>query len=1019
MKKLISIIILCLACFGGLEAHNYWERIDHVGILLGVGPDGSIYFHEGNSGISRMQEVNGPCPIVIGRETGFPYLFNAHCFCVSPEGRIFVFNNTLNAVMYSDDNGDTWQQMSQVSSCAMEDVAGLYAPNNETVFGWSRSGEIFWTIDSGLSWGASIPVFLTTDNGPLINDLLVNQTGDVYVGIQTLSGGEGIYHLTLSDMQEGQHVELNGNISDMEFDPEGNVVACGWITEGSLEFQHIPGCYLFGGNSLAISDNGIVYTPYFTGHSAVLSYSLDHGEHFTTIGEELPIAYDFVPDDRTTYLFKGADNHLYYVTGLEYWKCLPNADTIPTYNPLIGEKFYDDASGLYYNITSVNTVEVTYDQWHFNTYEGDIVVPETVTYEGVTYTVTGIGERAFQNCEGALTSVVVPNTVRSIGNSAFASSSNLRSVVLTDSVESLGEAVFELCISLASVRVPQNITSIPPRTFAYCESLTSIDIPPRVTSIGKSAFARSGITSITLPETVTTIGEMAFANVESLSSLVIPNTVTSIGEAAFQWCSALTSIQLPENLEVIEAHLFDRCLNLPSIEIPASVTEIRESAFECCYEFKELTIPNTVHVMGDKVFYDCKNLVSVTLPSGLQRIGKSFFERCTRLDSITLPEAVTSIGNWSFYGCHALHEIVIPELVDSIGFGAFEDCTHLKQVELGQSVSFLAEEAFKTGNSNDKLTLICHNPIPAQCGITTFPNAAHQEVVITPCGCEEIYRSAWGSYWQSGSFEEECDPLTEWYYEIENDNGSITYQYLRYAEDTVVSHKDVKIIIRVNTLYDKGDHTETTREYIYEENSKLYWWNKTLGEFTMLYDYQANEGDEWEIKVGDETITVLVDAVEDAYEYNGQLFRVLQVGDDNGVFNGTIVCGIGHLTSFFPERLMNRGKSYRVEGMRCYWVDGELMFKYGEKDCDEVYEELHYGTVELPDDGLMVYPNPTNGVLFVTVGAAAEYRIVNTMGQTLMTGTLTGETQQIDVSKLPKGLYFITVSGVTQNFILQ
>ena len=161
-----------------------------------------------------------------------------------------------------------------------------------------------------------------------------------------------------------------------------------------------------------------------------------------------------------------------------------------------------------------------------------------------------------------------------------------------------------------------------------------------------------------------------------------------------------------------------------------------------------------------------------------------------------------------------------------------------------------------------------------------------------------------------------------------------------------------------------------------------------------------------------------VDAVEQ-YEYEGRVFKMMRVSDPENLFSGMIICGIGHLTSFFPEKLMNAGKSYRVEGIRCFWQQGELVFKYGEKDCDEVYEELHYGTVELPDDGLMVYPNPTNGVLFVTVGAAAEYRIVNTMGQTLMTGTLTGETQQIDVSKLPKGLYFITVSGVTQNFILQ
>ena len=267
---------------------------------------------------------------------------------------------------------------------------------------------------------------------------------------------------------------------------------------------------------------------------------------------------------------------------------------------------------------------------------------------------------------------------------------------------------------------------------------------------------------------------------------------------------------------------------------------------------------------------------------------------------------------------------------------------------------------------------------------------------------------------------------TEWYYEIENENGSITYQHLEYAADTTINHKDVQIIIRTNTLYDKSEHVEVTREYVYEENGIIYWWNKDLEEFTALYDFSAEAGDEWEIKVGMESITMHVDSVK-YYEYDGELYKMLMVSDEDDIFSGNIVCGIGHQTSFFPERLMTRGKDYRVEGIRCFWRNGELMFKYGDRDCDEVYEEYHNGIEEEGTSAgsgtLTVYPNPTNGVLFVETHGRASlqaetYRISNLMGQTLMTGTISEETQLIDVSNLPQGMYFITIGDGTRKFMV-
>ena len=271
----------------------------------------------------------------------------------------------------------------------------------------------------------------------------------------------------------------------------------------------------------------------------------------------------------------------------------------------------------------------------------------------------------------------------------------------------------------------------------------------------------------------------------------------------------------------------------------------------------------------------------------------------------------------------------------------------------------------------------------------------------------------------------------EWYYEIQNDDGSITYQHLEYAADTTIGTQRPKIIIRSNTHYDRDTlFTEVTQEYVYEENGKIYWWNKDLEEFTTLYNLNANVGDEWEIKVGTESLTMHVDMVE-YYELNGLNIKKLRVSDDNDLFSGDILCSFGHMTSFFPEKLMHRDNDFTVNGLRCYWVGDALLYHNGDEDCDAIYGELH-GIEEIgPSTGsgtFEVYPNPTNGVLFVeTHGRASQpdrtYRITNLMGQILLSGHVetSHETslQSIDVSNLTAGMYFVSVGGQTAKFVVK
>ncbi len=250
---------------------------------------------------------------------------------------------------------------------------------------------------------------------------------------------------------------------------------------------------------------------------------------------------------------------------------------------------------------------------------------------------------------------------------------------------------------------------------------------------------------------------------------------------------------------------------------------------------------------------------------------------------------------------------------------------------------------------------------------------------------------------------------------------------MKAESDTTINNERPTVIVRSNTQYDRDTISiEVTHEYVFERNGIVYWWNNELQEFTTLYNLTAEADDEWEIKVGTESIIVHVDSVG-VFEYDGESRKMLHISDAGNIFNGDIVVGYGHMTSFFPEKLMNRSASYTVDGLRCYWVEDALLYHNGDEDCDAIYSEIHGVEEDGPSTGsgtLTVYPNPTNGVLFVETWRAASlqnptYHITNLLGQTVLSGSINTETQQIDIKKLPSGMYFITVGGQTVKFVVK
>ena len=170
--------------------------------------------------------------------------------------------------------------------------------------------------------------------------------------------------------------------------------------------------------------------------------------------------------------------------------------------------------------------------------------------------------------------------------------------------------------SVTSITIPNSVKSIGMHAFCGCTSLTSVTIPNSVTYIGYGAFDYcNSLASIIIPNSVIHIAGYAFFRCTSLASIIIPNSVTYIGYGAFQDCTSLTSITIPDSVTNIENHAFYGCTSLTGITIPNSVTSIEVSAFESCTSLTSITIPNSVTYIGESAFGGCSSLVNVYLPA--------------------------------------------------------------------------------------------------------------------------------------------------------------------------------------------------------------------------------------------------------------------------------------------------------------------------------------------------------------------------------------------------------------------
>ena len=298
--------------------------------------------------------------------------------------------------------------------------------------------------------------------------------------------------------------------------------------------------------------------------------------------------------------------------------------------------------------------------------EEKIFIPPTVQYQGLTYRMTSIGERAFEECV-SLTSVTIPNSVKNIGDRALSLCKGLTSIIVesdnpvydsrNDCNAIIETATNTLITGCRNTIIPNSVTNIGKDAFLGCKSLTSIMIPNSVTRIGMRAFSGcSGLTSIMIPNSVTSIGDGTFWGCYGLTSVTIPNNVISIGEDAFRNCSSLTSVTIPNSVISIGNAAFASCYGLTSVTMPNSVTSIGNCAFLGCIGLASVMIGNNVTSIGEEAFRNCSSLTSVAIPSSVTRIGMRAFNGCRGLSSVTIPNSVTSIGKGAFPDtCKVIH----------------------------------------------------------------------------------------------------------------------------------------------------------------------------------------------------------------------------------------------------------------------------------------------------------------------------------------------------------------------------
>lgn len=310
----------------------------------------------------------------------------------------------------------------------------------------------------------------------------------------------------------------------------------------------------------------------------------------------------------------------------------------------------EDCYGYTYRFLTENTIAIT----DYKGYDTEVAIPSKI--DG--YTVTSV-----ENFDTTKTKkITLPETVTTIGDSAFATYDNfsysvLEEVTLPRNLKNIGAGAFENCYFLTSIDIPESVTKIGNGAFYGCDNLKNISvksdidignkafgdrynlipaisktyedsqsdffvwngwvfeyngnsqnpaIPSGTVGIYDDVFAYSDITSVTIPEGVKYINYGAFQQCTSLKNIMLPNSLVRINASAFKECTSLSALSLGEGLKTIDSEVFKGCVGLKKVALPSKLETLESGAFEDCSNLENVTFPNTLTTADESAFYETK-----------------------------------------------------------------------------------------------------------------------------------------------------------------------------------------------------------------------------------------------------------------------------------------------------------------------------------------------------------------------------------------------------------------------------
>ena len=420
--------------------------------------------------------------------------------------------------------------------------------------------------------------------------------------------------------------------------------------------------------------------------------------------------------------------------------------------------------------------------------QGALVIPETVTYEGTTYSVTIIGKRAFNGCGGLTGTLVIPNSVVEIKAAAFC-----------DCVGFTGDLV-----------IPNSVTKM------------NVDLSPEGSVPGAFENCTGFDGRLVLSDALDTIGDArgggCFSGCSNLTGeLVLPNTLAYIGGNAFAGCSGFTgTLVIPESVMRINGLAFAYCTGIEGVVFP-NVTvpfDKEDSLFSGCTGLTSITLPEGWTTTGDYTFAGCTGLREVRLPESMRTIGMGCFEDCTNLASINFPDGLDEIVIHAFLRCTGLSGTIVinAKRIYRLSFGS---CTGIEHLVLGEHLDYISEAAFKDTNIE---AMTVKAVVPPELDSSDIVYSWHFDrnlPVTVPCGTLGAYQNA--EVWSG--FSNMSEGVTDLFSAVSSDENAGTVAVLKEA---TCKDRSVEVEAVPNPGYEflyweaNGNQVSTDNPYSFE-----------------------------------------------------------------------------------------------------------------------------------------------------------------------------------------------------------